>query len=85
MQETTVSTRVDEEMAEKLQTVADAESVSKSDYLRSALEEKLQNDHEELTDADVIKSEINELERQIEQVDADGKESGLPDPLGIFR
>lgn len=76
----TVATRVIPETAEKLQTVADAEGVSKSEYLRAALKDRLEDDHDDLTDEDQIRAEINELERKIE----DENDGGLPDPLDLF-
>lgn len=78
----TVSTRVVPETAEKLQTVVDARGVSKAEYVRAALNERLEDDHDDLSDEDQIRAEINELERTVE--DGTGDESGLPDPLGLF-
>ena len=78
----TVATRVVPETAEKLQTVVDARGVSKSEYLRGALQERLEDDHDDLSDEDQIRAEINELERKVEG--SSGDESGLPDPLGLF-
>ena len=79
----TVATRVVPETGEKLQTVVDARGVSKSEYLRAALQERLEDDHDDLTGEDQIRAEINELERKVEG--SSGDESGLPDPLNLFK
>jgi len=82
----TVSTRVDGEIDNQLQTVVDAEGTSKAEYLRSALEKELQEDHNDLSKEDEIKAEINQLGRKVEVADtAENVESGLPDPLGLFK
>jgi len=78
----TVATRVVPDTDEKLQTVVDARGVSKSEYLRAALQERLEDDHDDLSDEDQIRAEINELERTVEENGGDN--GGLPDPFDLF-
>lgn len=77
----TVSFRVEEETKERLQTVADARGISKSDYGRAALKERLAEDYENLDDDDRVVAELREVQRELDDVENDG---GLPDPLGLF-
>lgn len=76
----TLSTKVDPDTAEKLQTVVDAEGTTKAQYIRSVLKDALNEDHSDLSDDDQIRAEINQLSRQVDSEDR----RGLPDPLGLF-
>lgn len=78
----TVSTRVTPETAEKLQTVVDARDASKAEYVRQLLRDRLEDDHDGLSDEDQIRADINELGRKLEDDSDDA--SGLSDPLGLF-
>lgn len=81
---TTISTRVAPETAEKLQTVVDAESVSKADYIRGAVKDALSSDHDDLSEEDQIRAELSEVKREIGGGEQEDSSGGLPDPLGLF-
>ena len=86
----TVSTRVGPEVTEKLQTVVDAKGVSKAEYLRECLSERLREDHDDLTPEDEIKAEIERLSSEISgddvevEMDDEGVTLRAPDPAGVL-
>lgn len=77
----TISTRVTSETAEKLQTVVDAESVSKAQYVRAVLLDRLEDDHDGLSDEDEIRAKLSKMDREIRESDGD---RSFFDPLGLL-
>lgn len=77
----TIAFRVEEETKERLQTVADARGISKSEYGRAALKERLNEDFGNLDEEDQIVAAVRDLKREL---DGEKSKGGLPDPLGLF-
>lgn len=78
----TVSTKIKQKDAKKLETVVSARGMSKASYARNALIERLKSDYEALDHDDIAVAEIRKAREEIEQVD----EGGLfPDPFGLFK
>jgi len=84
----TVATKVSPEAEEKLQTVVDSEGVSKSEYVRSALLDRVNSDYDGLTDEDRIVAKVADVERSIdadEAADSETDESGIKSPFEVVR
>lgn len=84
MSDETVTTRVDPQTAERLQTVVDAKATSKAQYLRNALKERLKEDHGDLSDEDKILAEVRQMAEESDNSDGQSEKGGLPDPLDLF-
>ena len=64
---TTISSQVDNDLADQIEQLANAEGKSKSEWIREAVEEVASEDSAKLKPEDEIRADVNRVEDKVDQ------------------